>query len=126
MGYRSNVTALFYAVGTEKEAALLKLFMDENFPEETASLQPLRWFSVGDYHGYAFELEDVKWYDSYPEVAEFNKLVATLRGMVDKEGGHPWAFEFVRVGEDETDVERDGFGMSAYLLNVVRHIECSV
>jgi hypothetical protein len=100
MGYRSDVKAVFYA--TPDKAAAVKLFVDENFPEELAgNLRPIK---NKYYVGYMFEDENVKWYDSYPEVVAFNAFVSNYLELAEQEE-IKWAYEFVRVGEDSDDIE---------------------
>ena len=74
MGYRSDIKAAFYA--TPDKAAAMKLYVDENFPEELAG--QLRPINSKLYQGYLFEDENVKWYDSYPEVIAFNTFVSNF------------------------------------------------
>ena len=100
MGYRSDVAAAFYA--TPDKAAAVKLFVDENFPEELAgNLRPIK---NKYYVGYMFEDENVKWYDSYPEVVAFQRFVSNYLELAEQEE-IKWAYEFVRVGEESGDIE---------------------
>ena len=112
MGYRSDVMAAFYA--TPEKAAAVKLFVDENFPEELAgNLRPIK---NKYYAGYMFEDQHVKWYDSYPEVAAFNSFVSNFLELAEQEEIR-WCYEFVRIGEDSGDIEET---QSDYADNQIR------
>ena len=118
MGYRSDLTAVFYA--PKEHAPVLKLYVDENFPEALKSdLEPI---DNGRYQGYKFEGRGWKWYDSYPEVQEFQKFVANYLELAEQEEIR-WAYEFVRVGEDTDDVEETYSDYADYQVRVVRSIE---
>ena len=117
MGYRSDVVAAFYA--TPDKAAAMKLFVDENFPEELAgSLRPI---DNKLYQGYLFEDENVKWYDSSPEVIAFNRFVSNYLELAEQEE-IKWAYEFVRIGEDSDDIEETRSDYADYLVYPIRSI----
>ncbi len=119
MGYRSEIKAVFYTDDKEKWP-VLKLYLDENFPNEW-SLEPIESKHC---YGYVFSAEDVKWYPSYTDVAAFNKFVDAYRDLISSgEDSPPWVYEFVRIGEDTTDIETDSEGNCSYLLTVSRSIE---
>ena len=120
MGYRSDIKAAFYA--PKDKAAALKLYVDENFPKDfDLDLHPIH---NGHYQGYMCESDDVKWYESYPEVVAFNRFVANFLEIADGENGGElrWAYEFVRVGEDNDDIEEIRSDYSDYQLSVERNI----
>jgi hypothetical protein len=118
MGYRSDVKAAFYA--TPDKAAAMKLFVDENFPEDLAG--NLRPINNAYYQGYMFEDENVKWYDSYPEVIAFNRFVSNFLELAEQEE-IKWCYEFVRVGEDTDDIEENLSNYAEYLVYPTRSIE---
>jgi len=119
MGYRSEIKAVFYTDDKEKWP-VLKLYLDENFPNEW-SLEPIESKHC---YGYLFSADDVKWYPSYTDVAAFNKFVDAYRNLISSgEDSFPWVYEFVRIGEDTTDIEHDSEGNCSYLLTVSRSIE---
>ena len=41
----------------------------------------------------------MKWYDSYPEIIEFNRFVSNFLELAEQEE-IVWCYEFVRIGED--------------------------
>jgi hypothetical protein len=120
MGYRSDIKAVFYTEQEEKWP-VLKLYLDENFPNEEWSLKPIKSKHC---YGYVFSADDVKWYPNYTDVAAFNKFVDAYRNLISSgEDSFPWVYEFVRIGEDTTDIELDSEGNCSYLLSVSRSIE---
>ena len=122
MGYRSEVTAVFYVHKIhEHDWPTLKLFVDENFPKELEG--SLREEKSSTHHGYIFHESDVKWYDSYPEVAAFQRFVSNYLEIADGENDLGWAYEFVRIGEDSNDIEETSSDGADYVLRVVRNIE---
>lgn len=124
MGYRSNVKAVFYTCDKEQWPAL-RLFVDENFPEEFKYC--LGVIGSSAYCGYVFSCEDVKWYDSYPDVIAYNKFVADYEGLIqnlESDEELPWMYEFIRIGEDTDDIETQSAGNADYVLQVRREITC--
>jgi hypothetical protein len=79
-------------------------------------------------HVLKFELEDVKWYPSYSDVQMFEKMLAAFKGSGDdNEDIKGYCTEFVRVGEDNDDVEEVHTGHNNhYYLQVRRTIDCNV
>lgn len=122
MGYRSEVMAVFYVHKIhEHDWPALKLFVDENFPKELAGW--LREEKSDTHHGYIFSEDNAKWYDSYPEVAAFNRFVSNYLEIADGENDLGWAYEFVRIGENMEDIEEASSDGADYVLRVARAIE---
>lgn len=77
-----------------------------------------------------FSCDDVKWYESYPDVQAFesaaDKFVELCNAEVS-EGSPTYNYEFVRIGEDydDVDVTREGIGCE-YLLSVSRSVNVEV
>lgn len=73
--------------------------------------------------GSYWRFSSVKWYSSYEEVQEvrdwLNELPLTA--------GHDFEYAFVRIGEEDTDIETDG-DLDAFDINieVVRRIEAPI
>jgi hypothetical protein len=85
--------------------------------------------------GYVFEVDDVKWYDSFEEVQMFNALVTSFKDAFIESTEHAtdynydatdYAYEFIRIGEEDGDLERDEDGASDYVLYVQRSITCEL
>jgi hypothetical protein len=120
MGYRSNVTAVFYA--ENEDSSVLKLFMDENFPngEDGWLRKHLEWQEGFKYSGYVFDVQDVKWYDDYPDVNAFDVFTEKFKELSEK---HNWMYEYIRIGEEVADIEEDSCGDPAWILKVVRDVD---
>lgn len=142
MGYRSVVEAVFYTRDKE-QWPLLKLYVDENFPkneELRECLKPLIKEEVIDAvttqhhvgcYGYHFMCEDVKWYESYTFVQEFNEFAhAFVAFSESKEGADAkqlnWSYEFVRLGEETEDTEEERSENADFILCVRREIELNI
>ena len=62
-------------------------------------------------------MEDVKWYESYPDVSEFDAMLPEIEEL-------GFCYEFVRVGENEGDIEfRQSNDHNCYL-NTRTEITC--
>lgn len=124
MGYRSGVTAVFY-VSKVEHFPMLKLWLTENFPMDTFH-DNVRWLD----RGMVLECEDVKWYESYPDVQSYEKAADKFIDLCNaevSEGTPTFNYEFVRIGEDYDDVEvvREGIACE-YLLEVSRGVMVEV
>jgi hypothetical protein len=126
MGYRSDVTAMFY-VSKVEHLPVLKLWISENFPMDTFH-EYIRWFD----RGMIFEEGDTKWYDDYDEVKAFNASVEKYFGLMHmsaEDGDDPpkFCYEFVRIGESYEDIETDYHGDHCeYILGVSRSVTIDV
>ena len=103
MGYRSEVTAIFYC-HNQDDYPSMKLFVEENiggtFKEDITEEESNERKYI------KFYLEDVKWYDSYTDVIEFNEFIKAFVELADDdESKLTWAYEFVRFGEELNDIE---------------------
>jgi len=126
MGYRSVVEAVFYTRDKE-EYPLLKLYVEENFPkfwqeEDIDCLKPIKANNVWGCH---FIADNVKWYESYPEIREFNEFVVKFNQLLtENERARPtWAYEFVRIGEETEDIEEERSENADFIFSVRREIE---
>ena len=141
MGYRSCVTAIFYVNKypprdiTEEEfqdkaKALLDLWYADL--RETALFKD-QWgsgcFSTVE-RGYVFECDDVKWYDSYKDICDYNAMVEKFCNdfieNVELDGGSGlntmFCYEFIRIGEDMGDIQEDRRGDVDYRLQINRSV----
>jgi hypothetical protein len=124
MGYRSDVTAIIYPDGGEHSALnynKLKLLMNTTFKELFDEWGGVREFSDGwewndDVLVLQFTATSVKWYDSYPDVQRFVKFLGEVQEL-------EYQYEFMRVGEEDTDIEYDSTGDANGYLCVRREIE---
>ena len=118
MGYRSDVSTVIYGDDRNPEKyELLKTLMNTTFKVAYDA-----WSGYVTWHDtkcvLEFFIEDTKWYESYPDVAAF---IAMLENLHDIEG---YNYEFVRVGEDDNDIDRQIHGdREEGLIRVCRSIE---
>ena len=138
MGYRSVVEAVFYTRDKE-QAPLLKLYVDENFPKNEELRECLKVLGASgkvEFHshvgcyGYHFICGDVKWYESYTFVQEFNEFAHAFVAFAESNEGADakqlnWAYEFVRLGEEANDIEEERSENADFILSVRREIELS-
>ena len=124
MGYRSVVEAVFYT-RNEEELPILKLYVDENFPRNEELRECLTPIKANSAWGYHFVCGDVKWYESYTFVQEFNEFVVKFNQLLtENERARPtWAYEFVRLGEEANDIEEERSDNADFILSVRREIE---
>lgn len=127
MGYRSNLMVLIYpdvptVDGEQEKYDQLKVLMGTTFKAVSDEFgDPYMTWQDKD-RVLKFDLRDVKWYPSYPDVQAFEAMMSALDG--DVEG---YCTEFVRVGEESDDVEERYTGDNRqYYLHVRREIDCNV
>jgi len=121
MGYRSDVVALLYTNKPE-HVPLLKLWLTANFPMKEFE-DSIKWFD----RGIILKEEDVKWYADYPDVQEFVKATRKfVEEFCEAKGAFDGAYEFMRVGESDDDIESDCCGDYDYLLSLERKINIDI
>ena len=139
MGYRSDVTIIMYPSENHRDKfAALKLFVDENLPDEFEEHEVERSFDeVVSLKGGStvfkylmLERDSVKWYDDFEEVEIYNKLFSEWDKMfadpddpIAKEGlrAKPiFNYEFMRIGENYDDIAYDCSSGAANILRVHR------
>ena len=132
MGYRSNLMVLVYpdACSSEEEQEAkydqLKVLMGAAFKNVVEEFEGYMTWMDSDCV-LKFELEDVKWYPSYPDVRMFEDMLRAFKGYDDTEDIKGYCTEFVRIGEDSNDVEEVHTGdNNHYYLQVRRTIDCNV
>lgn len=102
MGYRSNVKLILTDKGMKKlRGKVRKPTGDEPNWMADAIYEATR---ICDGKYWLVEWDDVKWYDTWDDYT-VPCAVLDLRNEL-RELGEP--FDFMRVGEDDADVERDG------------------
>jgi hypothetical protein len=122
MGYRSDVKALIYPLGGEHnllEYNKLKLLMNTTFKDVYDYWQD-PYFTWNDTHRVLeFSATSIKWYDGYPEVERFGKFLNDIQEL-------NYEYEFMRVGEEDTDIDYDNTGDAQGYLSVSRTIEVNL
>jgi hypothetical protein len=117
MGYRSDVVALFYTNKPE-HLPLLKLWLTANFPMKEFE-NSIKWFD----RGMIVKEEYVKWYDDNKDVQLFNEAAYKfVEEFCEAKGAFDGAYEFMRVGESDDDIESDSCGDYDYLLSLSKEI----
>lgn len=121
MGYRSDVTALFYTE-EESEWPTFRIFMENNIPRMLKDNFSL--IDSKNIWGYMFKMEGVKWDAFYVGAQEFNKFRETFLRISDVEDNDspPWVYEFARVGDFDEDIEQENCGGMQYYLGISRSI----
>lgn len=129
MGYRSCVMALIYPDEDHAEAmqpvyGQLKVLMNTTFKQVIEAWGEPKWHD--DQCAMHFSFDDVKWYESYPDVQLFEDMRRKFNG--DSDDGIPgYCVEFIRVGEDNDDVVEEHTGENnQYMLAVRREIDCNL
>jgi hypothetical protein len=129
MGYRSNLMVLIYpdvpTVDDEQEKYdQLKVLMGTTFKAVSDEFgDPYMVWMDAD-RVLKFDLPDVKWYPSYPDVQMFEGMLVAFSEDGDVGG---YCTEFVRVGEESDDTEERHTGdNNQYYLQVRREIDCNV
>ena len=70
-----------------------------------------------------FEAMDVKWYDSFPSIQFMNALLTKFKNAFQTEATEAlYNYEFIRIGEDTTDIEEDCGNHGFNLIGVSRSI----
>ena len=121
MGYRSEVTAIFYC-HNQDDYPSMKLFVEENiggtFKEDITEEESNERKYI------KFYLEDVKWYDSYTDVIQFNEFIKAFVELADDdESKLTWAYEFVRFGEELNDIEVTESDGANNVMSIHRYVD---
>jgi hypothetical protein len=135
MGYRSDIKIVFYLTKGCHETpptkdnpvlpfAALKFWFEETYPVAEAKGE---WCAEIDYgeglDHILVSYTDVKWYPSYEHMAAveavFEKFSEAFRS---NERDHRAQYEFVRVGEEDADIERECSDYADHRLFVERSI----
>ena len=109
MGYRSDIAVLVYPTNREKYP-LLKTLMATTFKEIDNDWGGCsRWEDTSGV--LRFDINDVKWYDSYLDVQRFDSFLVEVEEL-------GFEYEFSRVGEETGDIERRLSERSIGYLNI--------
>jgi len=121
MGYRSEVSSIIYAkkdimdkfkVDNSDSIKELETYFENNY-DEGLSYQSNSYYDIIFLRGNGW-----KWYETYTDVKAWNNLMnlAIDKGLL---------VEFIRIGEDEADIEVKYINDSECYLSAVRFIEAS-
>ena len=124
MGYRSNIRCLIYPM--DKAEADTPTFLDNYHALKTVMNATFKevldmWSEhivFDDEHSLIdFAIDDVKWYDSFPDVSAFMQMISDIEDL-------GYEYEFIRVGEDNNDIECLESNNANGYLNVSTSIVC--
>lgn len=140
MGYRSEVDIVFY-VPNESETAypLLKLWFDENYPHKEAKDE---WCACIQYDeenkAILVSYQEVKWYGGYDHPQAVDRAFDDIDELLNNQGlttvkentdpnTTPFniAWEFVRIGEEDQDIEMRVSENAEYVITLNRSTEIS-
>ena len=146
MGYRSDVDIAFYVpIGSDTAYPILKLWFDANYPHTEAKDE---WCASIDYdeenQAILVSYQDVKWdygydhprvvdktFDDIDKLLDSQGIAAEAQGLTPVKEDDPdavpfeIAWEFVRIGEDDNDVETRASDNADYVIAVNRSTEIS-
>ena len=112
MGYRSQVV-----LAVSKELMPHFLSVMAKVPEARELVFAHNDELDQDYEGeghFFVRWDDIKWYDNYDDVGAIQKFIDAADcddfELSDEHGGSSENFRFVRVGEDSSDVDCNGYG----------------
>lgn len=101
MGYRSTVSYIISFEKMEDRETYMNLVLAKKDEHLTQALDECH---IPETDATIFFYQpDTKWYDSYPQVQAHTSLYEEARGMF----GDAVDYTFVRVGEEDDDIERD-------------------
>lgn len=143
MGYRSEVSLV---IQTDEPETKKCKDLWATFITEAKALDKTKWFMSilcdtadeetkkyyeGWYDGTGLDMEnqsivcyfaDVKWYESFDDVQSTMALLKLAESYAEDK--HPLSYSYVRIGEDNDDVEHDFGGENGYtLLRPVTYID---
>jgi hypothetical protein len=130
MGYRSSVTCIMYAVhlplsdktDTEAGQAIVNAWLKQRIPD-FKEMNGLHSYFEFEKDKAVFKVEDWKWYPNYPEIKALENIFKEfIDAFCNKHEDSGYALEYIRVGEDYTDIEYRNFGNTQERLNVQRTI----
>ena len=101
MGYRSDV---YIGVAFENEADLKELLAVYAIDPRVQKLNLLKEWDVMEDNILLCVIEGTKWYAGYEDVQGIEHML-NLADKFDAERDMPIAYRFVRLGEDEDDIE---------------------
>lgn len=112
MGYRSDVVFAFYPGEAVRD------WVDQHWPKA--------WCEVEDEDDLVLvRYTDVKWYEHFDFVKDAKAAAEAFERVFasddDEKARAHW--EMARIGEDESDVERDGSSFREFRLSIRRGIE---
>jgi len=124
MGYRSEVTIVFYSRGAgAMPYPALKLWFDENYPVKEATTEWEAKLETDEQTWIMLTYDHVKWYDGYTHVTAVQHALNRFSETFDEGPSETHAaYEFIRLGEETEDIQEHRSEWSDYRLGVRRDI----
>lgn len=125
MGYRSDITLVFYSRGSGAiPYPALKLWFDENYPIKEALSEWEAKLETDEETYIMLTYQDVKWYPGYTHVEAVERALGLFCETFDAAGPEEFvaAYEFVRIGEETEDIVESRSDWSDYRLGVKREV----
>lgn len=108
MGYRSEVCMTIYGE-TKQDMRDLKIMLDTAGVNLDKEWSPDSW-GIND-EVFSFHVHETKWYEGFPDVQAVMKVWELAISLNETEPEtEKFSGVFLRIGEDNTDVEEDSFG----------------
>lgn len=106
MGYRSDV-AIAVAFAEKKHLEeVMSVYALNLFVQKENLLPEWEIGKYGDAWVAMYTAEGIKWYDTYDDIKGFEALGMLVKDFWE-ERGVPYAYRFVRIGEEDSDTEFD-------------------
>lgn len=112
MGYRSNGGMVIFGPKDKMIAHLAALRMTQT-NLDAWTCPEVCIYEAGERMFYRLEYCSWKWYDEYPEIAEFNRIWRESEEIEEPTDASISGFRW-RFGEDDSDIDQDSFGENAY------------
>mgnify|MGYP000438486521 CR=1 FL=1 len=134
MGYRSDV---IFAVAFKNREQMEEILAVYQMDEKVRTHRVIEKWKLCPEHEppyMVFRGDDVKWYPNYGDVQAFEHIVSVCAEF-EEHRGFEFASRFVRIGEDDADIEiddhlsDDSYDLMDFLqdcLFPVRRINCSL
>ena len=125
MGYRSDVRCLIYGPPDKIQALWTKHTLSGNEALKFGGLLECieRYLIQEDISVIDLEMDDVKWYEDFPDVVGWNRILQDIDEELPNTEG--LTYEFIRIGEDDTDTETTTSMDAERFMYVSRTIEVS-
>ena len=115
MGYRSDVAYVIKFKDIEQRDAFVTLMLAKNDPIVTEAINDTTHAQTDD-PVITFKQNSVKWYESFPDVRVHHQLMRDATEWYEAE------WRFVRIGEENDDIEVQEEGSAFELWEYVAHV----
>lgn len=123
MGYRSTVAYVIQFEDAEHKKEFVAVHkLDDSLKDAIDELNHLD----DDTSYLSLYVDDVKWYTGYEDVQMHERLLARIEELSNDESYEKAiSARFVRLGEETSDVQEDGYGTDPWEIGlwVARHVE---